>query len=75
MLTPLNLTAPGQQQHKKLKNASVPVKEILDTAGWASERTSDHFYSKPFQKKSGFATSVLIIDKLELYLTIPTECG
>ena len=26
----------------KAKNASVPVKEILDTAGWSSERTFDH---------------------------------
>ena len=29
----------------KAKNASVPLKEILDTAGWSSERTFDHFYN------------------------------
>ena len=45
----------------KAKNASVPVKEILDTAGWSSERTFDRFFDKPFQKNSGFATSVLTI--------------
>ena len=31
----------------KAKNSSVPVKEILDTAGWSSERTCDRFYNKP----------------------------
>ena len=46
----------------KAKNASVPVKEILDTAGWSSERTFDRFYNKPFQKDGGFAASVLTID-------------
>ena len=46
----------------KAKNASVPVKEILDTAGWSSERTFDLFYNKPFQKNGGFATSVLTVD-------------
>ena len=25
------------------------MKEILDTAGWSSERTFDRFYNKPFQ--------------------------
>ena len=43
-------------------NASVAVKEILDTAGWSSERTFDRFYNKPFQKNGGFAKSVLTID-------------
>ena len=46
----------------KAKHASVPVKEILDTAGWSSERTFDRFYNKPFQNNGGFATSVLTID-------------
>jgi len=59
----------------KTKNASVPVKEILDTAGWSSERTFDRFYNKPSQKNCGFAASVLTIDWLELDLTISTECG
>ena len=45
----------------KAKTASVPIKEILDTAGWSSERTFDRFYNKPSQN-SGFATSVLTID-------------
>ena len=31
----------------KAKNSSVPVKEILDTAGGSSERTFDRFYNKP----------------------------
>ena len=46
----------------KAKNASVPLKEILDTAGWSSERTLDRFYNKPFQKNGSFATSVLTTD-------------
>ena len=46
----------------KVKSVSVPVKEILDTAGWSSERTFDRFYNTPFQGNSGFATSVLHID-------------
>ena len=46
----------------KAKHASVPVKEILDTAGWSSERTFDRFYNKPLQKDGGFAASVLTID-------------
>ena len=46
----------------KAKNASVPVKEILDTAGWSSERTFDCLYNEPFQKAGGFVTSVLTID-------------
>jgi len=45
----------------KAKNVSVPIKEILDTAGWSSERTFDRFY-KPFQGNGVFATSVLHID-------------
>ena len=46
----------------KAKSGSVPVKEILDTAGWSSERTFDRFYNKPFQKAGGFVTFVLTID-------------
>ena len=46
----------------KAKTVSVPIKEILDTAGWSSERTFDRFYNKPFQGNGGFATSVLNID-------------
>ncbi|PFX17356.1 hypothetical protein AWC38_SpisGene18321 [Stylophora pistillata] len=46
----------------KAKNVSVPVKEILDTAGWSSERIFDCFYNEPFQKAGGFATCVLTID-------------
>ena len=46
----------------KAKNASVPLKEILDTAGWSSERTFDRFYNKPLEKNGSFATSVLPID-------------
>ena len=35
----------------KAKNESVQIKEILDTAGWSSERTIDRFYNKlsPFK--------------------------
>jgi len=46
----------------KAKNSSVPVKEILETAGWSSERTFDRFYNKPVQKAGGFVTSALAID-------------
>ena len=45
----------------KAKNASAPMKEILDTAGWSSKRTFDRFYNKPSQN-GGFATSVLTVD-------------
>ena len=41
----------------KAKSSSVPVKEILDTAGWSSERTFDRFCNKPVQKAGGFVTS------------------
>ena len=46
----------------KAKNASFPVKEILETADWSSERTLDRYYNKPFQKNGGFTTSVLTSD-------------
>lgn len=46
----------------KAKNASVQVKEILDTAGWSSERTFDRFYNKPVQKAGGLVTYVLATD-------------
>ena len=46
----------------KAKNVSVAIKEILDTAGWSSERTFYRFYNKPFQGNDGFSTSVLHID-------------
>ena len=43
----------------KAKDVFVPVK---DTAGWSSERTFDSFHNKPFERNSGFTTSVLHID-------------
>ena len=46
----------------KAKNSSVPVKQILGTAGWSSERTFDRFYNKPVLKAGGFVTYVLAID-------------
>ena len=46
----------------KAKNVSFAIKEILDNAGWSSERTFDRFYNKPFQGNGGFSTSVLHID-------------
>ena len=43
----------------KAKSACIPIKEILETAGWSSERTFDRFYNKPSQETGDFATSVL----------------
>lgn len=38
----------------------VPIKEIMNTAGWSSEKTFQTFYSKPIEKNSNsFANSVL----------------
>ena len=31
----------------KAKTASVPIQEILKTAGWSSSRCFDKFYDKP----------------------------
>ena len=45
----------------KAKSVSVPIKDILDTAGWSSERTFDRFYNKPCQQNNEFATSVLTL--------------
>ena len=43
----------------KARNLSVPVQDIVATAGWSFERTFDRFYNKPFQVNDGFAASVL----------------
>ena len=40
-------------------NASVPLDEILTTAGWSSESTFAQFYNKPVVRESHFASSVL----------------
>ena len=40
-------------------NSSVPLDEILTTAGWSSESTFATFYNKPAVKESHFASSVL----------------
>lgn len=48
----------------KAKAASVPVQEILRTAGWSSSRSFDRFYDKPVMAESTFASVVLNIAKV-----------
>ena len=43
----------------KAKVASVPMDEILNTAGWSSSRCFDRFYNKPVLDKGSFAAAVL----------------
>ena len=43
----------------KAKGASVPIQEILRTAGWSSSGTFDRFYDKPLMEESIFASAVL----------------
>ena len=45
----------------KAKAASVPISEILRTAGWSSSRCFDQFYNKPVGT-STFASAVLQTD-------------
>ena len=40
-------------------NASLPLDEILTTAGWSSASTFAQFYNKPVVRESHFASSVL----------------
>lgn len=42
----------------KAKTASVPIQEILKTAGWSSSRCFDKFYDKPVES-STFASAIL----------------
>ena len=39
--------------------ASVNIDDILQTAGWSSERCFARFYNKPITKVSSYARSVL----------------
>ncbi|CAH3107097.1 unnamed protein product [Pocillopora meandrina] len=43
----------------KAKGASIPLQEILRTAGWSSSGTFDQFYDKPLIEESTFASAVL----------------
>ena len=43
----------------KAKGASVPIQEILRTAGWSSSGTFYRFYDKPLMEESTFASAVL----------------
>ena len=63
MLTPSNLAhSTRAAAASKAEHLSVPVKEILVTAGWSSKRIFDRLYNKPFQENGGFDTSVRHID-------------
>ena len=44
----------------RAKTASVPIQEILKTAGWSSSRSFDKFYDKPVES-STFASAILKI--------------
>lgn len=48
----------------RAKAASVPVHEILRTAGWSSSRSFDQFYDKPVMEESAFALAVLNTDQV-----------
>ena len=43
----------------KASKSSVPLEQILSTAGWSSATTFAHFYNKPIWDTSSFATSIL----------------
>ena len=43
----------------RAKAASVPVREILRTAGWSSSRSFDRFYDKPVMEERTFASAIL----------------
>ena len=43
----------------KANGASIPLQEILRTAGWSSSGTFDRFYDKPLMEESTFASAVL----------------
>jgi len=45
----------------KAKVASIPIQDILNTAGWSSSRSFDKFYDKPIQTTT-FASAVLKIE-------------
>ena len=40
------------------KQAGVPIRDILSTGGWSSERTFARHYSVPIQKKNNFAEAI-----------------
>ena len=44
----------------RAKSASVPIQEILKTAGWSSSRCFDKFYDKPAEPPT-FASAILKI--------------
>ena len=48
----------------RAKAASVPVHEILRTAGWSLSRSFNQFYDKPVMEESTFASAVLNNDKV-----------
>ena len=52
----------------KANSVCVPIKEILETAAWSSERPFDRFYNKPSQENGGFATSVFNTAQMQLHL-------
>lgn len=37
----------------------VPISDIIETAGWSSDRTFQKYYNKPIVKENGFANAVL----------------
>ena len=43
----------------KASESSVPLDQILATAGWSSSSTSAKFYHKPIGANNSFATSIL----------------
>ena len=45
----------------KASEKSVPISEILKTAGWSNVGTFKKFYNKPIQKHGTFAESILQI--------------
>ena len=50
----------------KASKSSVPLEQILSTAGWSSATTFAHFYNKPIGNTSSFATSIVAYMKQQI---------
>ena len=63
-ITTFKLNSTRMAATARAKAASVPVHEILRTAGWSLSRSFDQFYDKPVMEESTFASAVLNNDKV-----------
>lgn len=51
--------SPGAAATSKASESSVPLDQILATAGWSSSSTFAKFFLKPISANDSFATSIL----------------